>query len=128
MPTSRRDLDIWSLVRTERAVLAADLAQLTDQQWATPSLCSGLTVRQVLAHLTASASLGPVRWLAGVIHCRFEFDKMVAMRLAEQLGATPTETLARFRSVVTSAVKAPVPTAASAKRSCTLRTSAGRWP
>ncbi|HTZ91683.1 MAG TPA: maleylpyruvate isomerase family mycothiol-dependent enzyme [Streptosporangiaceae bacterium] len=112
MPTSRRDLDIWSLVQTERAVLAADLAQLTDQQWATPSLCSGLTVRQVLAHLTASASLGPVRWLAGVIHCRFEFDKMVAMRLAEQLGATPTETLARFRSVVTSTVKAPVPTAA----------------
>jgi uncharacterized protein (TIGR03083 family) len=102
----------WSLVHAERAALAADLAGLTDQQWATPSLCTGFTVRQVLAHLTAGASLNPVRWLAGVIRCRFDFDKMVAMRLAEQVGATPAETLARFRHVVTSTVKAPVPTEA----------------
>ena len=102
----------WSLVHAERAALAADLADLTDQQWATLSLCTGFTVRQVLAHLTAGASLNPVRWLAGVIRCRFDFDKMVAMRLAEQLGATPAETLARFRRVVTSTTKAPVPTAA----------------
>ncbi|MBO0833717.1 MAG: maleylpyruvate isomerase family mycothiol-dependent enzyme [Actinobacteria bacterium] len=103
---------IWPLVHAERAALAADLADLTDQQWATPSLCAGFTVRQVLAHLTASASLNPVRWLAGVIRCRFDFDKQNAMRLAEQLGATPAETLARFRSVITSTIKAPVPTVA----------------
>jgi uncharacterized protein (TIGR03083 family) len=103
---------IWALVHAERAALAADLADLTDQQWATLSLCTGLTVRQVLAHLTAGASLNPVRWLAGVLRCRFDFDEQVAMRLAEQLGATPTETLARFRHVVTSTVKPPLPTAA----------------
>jgi uncharacterized protein (TIGR03083 family) len=51
----------WPLVHAERAALAADLAELTDQQWATESLCTGLTVREVLAHLTASASLDPVR-------------------------------------------------------------------
>ena len=102
----------WSLVHAERAALAADLADLADQQWAAPSLCTGFTVRQVLAHLTAGASLNPARWLAGVIRCRFDFDKMVAMRLAEQLGATPAETLARFRRVVSSTVKAPVPTEA----------------
>jgi len=100
---------IWSLVHAERTALAADLADLTGQQWSTPSLCTGFTVRQVVAHLTAGASLNPVRWLAGVIRCRFDFDKMVAMRLAEQLGATPAETLARFRRVVTSTRKAPVP-------------------
>src|SRR5215470_14091457 len=103
---------IWSLVHAERAALAADLADLTGQQWAAPSLCTGFTVRQVLAHLTAGASLNPVRWLAGVIRCRFDFDKQVAMRLAEQLGATPAETLARFRCVVASTVKPPLPTAA----------------
>ena len=99
----------WSLVHAERAALAADLADLTGQQWETESLCAGLTVRQVLAHLTAGASLSSVRWLAGVIRCRFDFDKMVAMRLAEQLGATPAETLARFRRVVTSTTKPPLP-------------------
>jgi uncharacterized protein (TIGR03083 family) len=110
--TSATPLSTWSLVHAERAALATDLANLTDQQWSTLSLCTGFTVRDVLAHLTAGASLGPMRWLAGVIRCRFDFDKMVAMRLAEQLGATAAETLARFCSVITSTTKAPVPIAA----------------
>ncbi|MET8004465.1 maleylpyruvate isomerase family mycothiol-dependent enzyme [Nonomuraea glycinis] len=99
-------------MHAERAALAADLVDLTDEQWATPSLCAGLTVRQVLAHLTAGASLNGVRWLAGVIRCRFDFDKQVAMRLAEQLGATAAETHDRFRHVVTSTTKPPLPTVA----------------
>jgi uncharacterized protein (TIGR03083 family) len=103
---------IWPLIHAERAALAGDLANLTDEQWAAPSLCTGLTVREVLAHVIAGASLNPVRWLAGVIRCRFDFDKQVAMRLAEQLGATPAETIDRFRSVLTSTTKPPVPTLA----------------
>ncbi|MFD3376226.1 MULTISPECIES: maleylpyruvate isomerase family mycothiol-dependent enzyme [unclassified Streptomyces] len=100
---------IWPLIRAERTSLAADLAELTDEQWTTPSLCTELTVREVLAHLTAAANLNSVRWLAGVIRCRFDFDKQVAMRLAEQLGATPAETLERFRRVVPSTTKPPLP-------------------
>ncbi|MFI7423236.1 maleylpyruvate isomerase family mycothiol-dependent enzyme [Nonomuraea sp. NPDC049684] len=100
---------LWSLVHAERAALAADLADLTDERWATPSLCAGLTVREVLAHMTSGASLTPVRWLTGVIRCRFDFDQQVAMRLAEQLGATPAETLARFRRIITSTTKPPLP-------------------
>jgi uncharacterized protein (TIGR03083 family) len=101
--------DIWDLVHAERAALAADLAGLTDEQWATPSLCAGLTVRQVLAHLTAAAGLTPMRWMWGVIRCRFDFDKQVEMRLAEQMGASGAETLARFAAVVTSTTKPPLP-------------------
>ena len=110
--TLRPAAGIWPLVHAERAALAADLADLTGEQWAAPSLCAGLTVREVLAHLVAGASLNPVRWLAGVIRCRFDFDKQVAMRLAQQLGATPAETIDRFRSVLTSTTKPPVPTLA----------------
>ncbi|MFD5055966.1 maleylpyruvate isomerase family mycothiol-dependent enzyme [Streptomyces tendae] len=104
-----RQADVWPLIRTERAALASDLAELTEEQWATPSLCAGLTVREVLAHLTAGASLNSVRWFAGVIRCRFDFDKQVAVRLAEQLGAAPAETLARFRHIVPSTTKPPLP-------------------
>lgn len=104
-----RKTDVWPLIQTERAALAADLADLTDGQWATTSLCTGLSVREVLAHLTASANLNAVRWMAGVIRCRFDFDKMVAMRLAEHLGASPAETLERFRRSVPSRTKPPVP-------------------
>ncbi|MFE0369837.1 maleylpyruvate isomerase family mycothiol-dependent enzyme [Streptomyces tendae] len=100
---------VWASIHTERAALAADLAELTEEQWATPSLCAGLTVREVLAHLTAGASLNAVRWFAGVIRCRFDFDKQVAVRLAEQLGSDPAETLERFGRVVPSTTKPPLP-------------------
>jgi uncharacterized protein (TIGR03083 family) len=110
--TSGRNSGVWPLVHAERAALAADLANLTDEQWATTSLCTAFTVREVLAHLTASANLNPVRWLAGVVRCRFDFDRQVAMRLAEHLGATPAETLEGFRRVVTSTTKPPLPTVA----------------
>ncbi|HEY2079602.1 MAG TPA: maleylpyruvate isomerase family mycothiol-dependent enzyme [Streptosporangiaceae bacterium] len=107
--TNRRPSGTWSLIHAERAALAADLAELTDQRWATRSLCDLFTVREVLAHLTAGASLNPVRWMAGVLRCRFDFDRQVAMRLAEHMGAAPAETLARFRQVITSTTKPPVP-------------------
>ncbi|GAB2892417.1 maleylpyruvate isomerase family mycothiol-dependent enzyme [Streptomyces mayteni] len=103
---------IWPLIRGERAALAADLAEVSGERWETPSLCAGLSVREVLAHLTAGASLTPVRWLVGVIRCRFDFDRQVAMRLAEQLGASPAETLERFRRVVPSRTKPPLPAVA----------------
>ncbi|MFI9455616.1 maleylpyruvate isomerase family mycothiol-dependent enzyme [Amycolatopsis sp. NPDC052450] len=100
---------VWPLIHAERAALANDLTGLTEERWATPSLCAGLTVREVLAHLTAGASLTPLRWLAGVIRCRWDFDKQVAMRLAEQLGEDGAETLERFRGVVDSTTKPPLP-------------------
>ncbi|HWU09179.1 MAG TPA: maleylpyruvate isomerase family mycothiol-dependent enzyme [Streptomyces sp.] len=105
----RREGGAWSRIHSERAALAADLTGLTDRQWETPSLCSRLTVREVLAHLTAGASLNSAQWLAGVIRCRFDFDKQVAMRLAEQLGSSPSETLQRFRGAVPSTTKPPLP-------------------
>ncbi|MDH6120779.1 maleylpyruvate isomerase family mycothiol-dependent enzyme [Kitasatospora sp. GAS204B] len=100
---------LWAQIHAERAALAADLVGLDEEQWATRSLCDRFTVREVLAHLTAGASLTPVRWMAGVIRCRFDFDRQVALRLAEHLGAAPAETLAGFRQVITSTTKPPLP-------------------
>ncbi|MFV2100938.1 maleylpyruvate isomerase family mycothiol-dependent enzyme [Micromonospora sp. LOL_024] len=109
-PTTKLDrIHDWSLVHAERAALAADLTGLVTDRWSTPSLCAGLTVREVLAHLTAAASLTPARWMLGVLRCRFDFDRQVAMRLAEQLGVSPEETLDRFRRVIASTTKPPLP-------------------
>jgi uncharacterized protein (TIGR03083 family) len=85
------------MIHTERAALAAELAGLGDGQWETASLCAGLSVREVLAHMTAGATLSPARWMAGVIKCRFDFDEQVVMRLKEQLGETSQDSLERFR-------------------------------
>ncbi|MFB4268913.1 maleylpyruvate isomerase family mycothiol-dependent enzyme [Nonomuraea sp. GTA35] len=111
-PRAGRTKKDWAPIHAERAALAADLAGLAEERWAAPSLCAGLTVREVLAHLTAGASLTPLRWLAGVIRCRFDFDKQVAMRLAEHLGADGAETLERFERVVTSTTSPPLPAVA----------------
>lgn len=103
---------LWAAARTERAALAEDLATLDDAQWRSASLCAGWSVEQVVAHLTAAASLGPVRWLASVIGARFDFDLHNQRRLDERLGPAPADTLARFRSVITSAKSAPGPVTA----------------
>ncbi len=47
-----------------------------------------------------------------MIRCRFDFDKQVSMRLAEQMGADGAETLDRFRGVITSTTKPPLPVSA----------------
>jgi uncharacterized protein (TIGR03083 family) len=112
-PTDRHQASsIWPLVHAERAALAEDLAALDDAQWAHPSLCDRWVIEDVVAHLTAAASIGPLRWFASVLDARFDFDLHNDRRLAEHRGATPAETLERFRRIVTSTTSAPGPTAA----------------
>jgi len=102
----------WSLVHAERAALADDLAGLDAGQWARPSLCGRWTVEQVVAHLTAAASVGRWRWMASILGARFDPGLHNERRLAEHLGATPAETLDRFRRVVDSTTAASGHTAA----------------
>jgi uncharacterized protein (TIGR03083 family) len=45
----------WPLIHAEREALIADLDTLTDEQWATPSLCGDWTVRDVLGHMISTA-------------------------------------------------------------------------
>lgn len=110
--SGRTNQSVWSQIHAERAALAVDLAEITEGRWSMPSLCDRLTVREVLAHVTAGASLSPMRWMAGVIRCRFDFDRQVALRLAEHMGASPAETLAQFREVITGTTKPALPVAA----------------
>lgn len=94
--------ELWAMAHAERAALADDLAELDDVQWAEQSLCGRWTVEEVLAHLTAAASTGRLRWLISVSGARFDFDKHNARRLAEHRGTTPAETLERYRAIITS--------------------------
>jgi uncharacterized protein (TIGR03083 family) len=92
----------WSLVHEERAALADDLAGLDREQWQRSTLCRDWVVEDVVAHLTAGASVGTVRWLASILAARFDPDLHNRRRLAEHRGRTPSETLDRFRQAVTS--------------------------
>lgn len=103
---------LWSATHAERAALAHDLARLDDRQWAQPSLCGQWVIEDVVAHLTAAASIGPLRWLTSALGARFDFDVHNDRRLAEHRGATPAETLERFRRVITSTTSPLGPTTA----------------
>lgn len=102
--------DIWPVVHAERRALAADLADLTDEQWRTPSLCAGWSVHDVLAHMVSTAKLTPPAFVAGLIGSGFSFDRFTAKRIAAERAGGPAATLAAFRSVETSTSAPPGPT------------------
>ncbi len=98
--------ELWAAAHAERAALADDLADLAAEQWGSASLCAGWSVEDVVAHLTAGASVGRLRWLASVTAARMDFDLHNQRRLHDHRGATPAETLNRFRAVITSTTAA----------------------
>src|SRR5215472_18049828 len=103
-------MEIWPVVHTERRALAADLHDLSTEDWAAPSLCSDWTVRDVLAHMTSAAKLTPPAFFGKMIGSGFSFDKIQEKGVAAQRGASPADTLANFESVLTSVKHPPGPT------------------
>lgn len=106
------DAHLWTLARRERAAIAEDLAQLTDEQWRHGTLCSEWDVEDVVAHLTAAASLNQWQWLRSMIGARFRPDVHNDRRLAEHRGATPAETLELFTAIIESTTAPSSDTAA----------------
>jgi uncharacterized protein (TIGR03083 family) len=90
--------DIWPTIHAERTALADDLADLTPDQWATPSMCSGWTVHDVLAHLLSAAKMTPPKFFARFAGAGFNFDKFAAKQVAIEGAGGPAETLAAFRA------------------------------
>lgn len=93
---------LWAYAHAERAALADDLAGLAPEQWRHGTLCGAWDVEEVVAHLVAGASVGPWRWARSIVGARFRTDVHNQRRMEEHRGATPAETLERFRAVVTS--------------------------
>lgn len=91
--------ELPELIRSERLALVELLETLSLEEWSTPSLCAGWSVREVAAHL-AWAPAGPVRELmAELVRQRFRFNRVnevLASRWAAQRDTA--EVLAQLRS------------------------------
>ncbi len=109
---TNQDNGLWAMAHAERAALAEDLSGLSPEQWRHGTLCGQWDVEQVVAHLTAAASIGQWRWMRSMIGARFRPDVHNLRRLQEHLGTTPAETLERFRAVINSTVAPSSDTAA----------------
>jgi hypothetical protein len=92
-----QDDHLWALAYAERAALAEDLSGLTADQWGHDTLCGQWDVEEVVAHLTAAASLNRWRWMRSMLGARVRVDVHNQRRMIEHRGATPAETLDRFR-------------------------------
>ena len=88
----------WTSIHSERQALLADLEQLTSRQWATPSLCPGWTVHQVLGHIVALTTQTPRSFAGKFLGSGFRFEKMAAKDVARNTAGSPAETLAAFRA------------------------------
>lgn len=101
--------DVWPVVHTERQALADDLEQLTRYQWATPSLCAGWDIHDVLAHLVETAKSTPLRFIRDLAASGFDFDKANANGVAAERRPDPAATLAAFRAVLLRTSSPPAP-------------------
>lgn len=102
-------VDVWSTIAAERRALADDLSSLTEAQWDTPSLCDEWTVRDVLAHMTATAKISPGAFFGKMISSGFSLTKVQAKDIARERGSSPAETLANFKAIFDSRKSPPGP-------------------
>lgn len=102
--------EIWAIIHRERAALADDLAALTPEQWNAPSQCEGWSVRDVVAHMTASAKITPPAFLAKIVGNGFSLSRMQNKDIERERGSSNTDALARFRAQINSTKHPPGPT------------------
>lgn len=101
--------DVWPIVHAERAALIHDLEGLDDKQWEQPSLCEEWTIHDVVAHLVGTALTTRLGFVVGLARARFDFDRQNTRGVERQRGASPQETLARFRQVAARMSTPPAP-------------------
>ncbi|MFI7495289.1 maleylpyruvate isomerase family mycothiol-dependent enzyme [Kocuria sp. M4R2S49] len=102
---------VWPVVHAERQALVRDLEDLAARQWATPSLCPGWDVHDVLAHLVDDARTTRLGFLRRLAAAGFDFDRCNARGVARERRADPRDTLAAFRAVSGRTTSAPAPPA-----------------
>lgn len=100
---------LWDTIHAERAAIADDVEGLTQDQWDSPSLCAGWSIHDLLAHQAGTAASSPARFFVRFARSGFSFSKFAENAIAEMKGATPAETLARFRSLMNSTSAPPGP-------------------
>ncbi len=81
---------LWEQVRAERLELADLLESLDSEQWRTPSLCEGWTVREVAGHLLTGPNVGMFKFMMMFARNRGDFDATVD-RFAHQMATRPPE-------------------------------------
>jgi uncharacterized protein (TIGR03083 family) len=92
------DSRIWAHIDEQRTDLADFLDTLAPEQWETPSLCAGWTVRQVVAHITHSTT-NWAKLSLELLRSGMRFNA-VTLRMGRDDQRTPEEITAALRAMV----------------------------
>ncbi|WP_315093847.1 maleylpyruvate isomerase family mycothiol-dependent enzyme [uncultured Cellulomonas sp.] len=82
--------EVWRTIDAERAALASLLMSLDEDEWASPSLCAGWTVRDVAAHVISSPRATPTDVVRAMLRAGGDFDRAIYIE-ARRRAARPTE-------------------------------------
>ena len=102
-------IDIWPTIQAERKALASDLEALDQDQWAQTSLCTQWTVRDVVAHMTATAKITPPAFFGKMLTSGFSLSALQGKDIAVERGDSPADALARFEAIESSRKHPPGP-------------------
>jgi uncharacterized protein (TIGR03083 family) len=83
--------------RAEREDFAEFLDELTPQQWESPSLCAGWTVRDVAAHCVSFEGLSPRELAVRFLEGRLQTDRINALAVADLAGRSTEQLVTTLR-------------------------------
>lgn len=102
---------VWPVVHAEREALVRDLESIAPAQWATPSLCAGWTVHDVLAHMIDVATTTRLGFVRRMLAARGDFDRDNQTGVDRERAQDPADTLAAYRRVAGRTATPPAPLA-----------------
>jgi uncharacterized protein (TIGR03083 family) len=88
--------EVWRHTHEQRRALAALLADLSEEEWAAPSLCEGWTVRDVAAHVMRSVTVTPGQLAVSLVRYRGRYNVLVAEDARQAAVRPAVELLAEF--------------------------------
>jgi len=100
---------VWPVVHAERRALVEDLVGLTDGEWETSSLCAGWAVRDVVAHLAATAGLSRTGFVREFVGAGFSVERIVERQLTQAREHDASASLTDLRSAVYCVASPPLP-------------------
>jgi uncharacterized protein (TIGR03083 family) len=99
----------WAMIHSERKALAAVIDDLTAEQWAAASLCTGWTVGFLAAHVLAGAEQTTGHFLGGMAATGFRFNALMERDARSRARLSPRQVADRLRLRTTTTNHPPAP-------------------
>jgi uncharacterized protein (TIGR03083 family) len=94
-------MSTWDMIKSERGSFADALASLPADAWDAQSLASKWAVRDVVAHMIATARMTPPQFFGSMIGSGFNFQTMTAKKIAGVKAGKSDAALAEiYRSLI----------------------------